>query len=127
MPLLLTAFLLTEPIPLLQVHEKDLSRFPSFMVAEVSVHFVIEFRTNMPIRTAFSTSWWEKEYYRDAMTESAHSLYCWELLRCTWHNRNNHAFVRMQLERLCGLIGVEAYMRGEMPTPVPLWYFRLRD
>lgn len=79
-----------------------------------------EYRTHL--RSLEELYFW-REDIKQAIAETDHLYKAWGCLRDAKTETMSVDFRRAALFRLRGMIGVEAFERGEMPPHVPLWRF----
>jgi hypothetical protein len=103
----------------------DCNRFPRRETVNELLSFNRAYRQHIGVRQPVELAhWWE---FRAALQETDHLFQVWDTVRdarCEYY----YVTVRRQaLKKLRELLGDDAYFRGELPPPVPLWRFQEVD
>jgi hypothetical protein len=102
----------------------DLGRFPPPRYVERLRSFQAEYLEHLRARLSYQIH--EREQILEAISETESLWAPWETLYDAQHAwsedwiRHHLAYLRMQL-------GMEDYLEGRMPPPVPVWRFRRID
>jgi hypothetical protein len=110
-------------VPLPSV-EAELGRFPPREVAQAYLALNRSYQAHLEARCLLGPH--RAEQVREAWRETRHLYQVWDKLDDAWGSCTKAVRWDALLE-LRVLLGDDAYFRGRMPPPVPLWHFEEID